>query len=128
MLFREDGAVLLQHRDDKPDLRASGKWVPPGGHRELGETIEECARREFLEETGYFCGTLEHSSTVTVLNDFDEGWPTQVVTVFRGSYDGVQSIRCFEGQELRFISREDTVTREMPCYILTVWDEMLDGE
>ena len=38
--------VLLQLRSD------DGKWGIPGGAMEPGETVEQCARREVLEETG----------------------------------------------------------------------------
>lgn len=33
-----------------------GEWALPGGHLELGESIESCARRELLEETGIDVG------------------------------------------------------------------------
>ncbi|MGY4645029.1 NUDIX hydrolase [Cellulomonas sp. URHB0016] len=38
--------VLLIHRRD------NGRWEPPGGVLELGETIEDAVRREVEEETG----------------------------------------------------------------------------
>ncbi|PYM15194.1 MAG: hypothetical protein DME18_04840, partial [Verrucomicrobia bacterium] len=58
VLLRDDHAALLQLRDNKPGLRAAGRWVFPGGHCQSGESIEDCARREFLEETDYVCGEL----------------------------------------------------------------------
>lgn len=42
--------VLLMKRGDGGDY--PGTWGFPGGHREDGETLEETARRETLEETG----------------------------------------------------------------------------
>ena len=54
-LLRDDGALLLQLRDDKPNLRHAGMWVPPGGHIDDDESIEQGTRREFLEETDYVC-------------------------------------------------------------------------
>jgi len=51
LIFDENGRVLLQHRYD-------GHWGIPGGAMELGETLEETARREVREETTLELGTL----------------------------------------------------------------------
>ncbi len=48
LLFR-DGKLLLGRRLSP---HGRGSWSPPGGKTEPGETDEECARRELLEETG----------------------------------------------------------------------------
>jgi len=42
-----DGQILLVRRAD------DDSWCLPGGRVEFGESIVECAEREFLEETGY---------------------------------------------------------------------------
>jgi ADP-ribose pyrophosphatase YjhB (NUDIX family) len=44
-LLRDDGALLLQLRDEKPNLRHAGMWVPPGGHIEADESVEQGTRR-----------------------------------------------------------------------------------
>ena len=52
-LFDERGRVLLEQRTD------DGTWCVPGGSMELGETPEEAARRECLEETGLLVKDLQ---------------------------------------------------------------------
>jgi 8-oxo-dGTP diphosphatase len=49
------GQVLLVRRGSPPNL---GAWSLPGGGQELGETAQEAARRELLEETALTVGPL----------------------------------------------------------------------
>lgn len=49
-VFDPDFERLLFIRHRKPPLE--GRWLPPGGHVDPGETPEEAALREVLEETG----------------------------------------------------------------------------
>jgi len=44
----KDGKVLLVKRGIEP---SKGLWAIPGGTLKLGETLQECAAREILEET-----------------------------------------------------------------------------
>lgn len=78
--------VLLGRRKTVHGL---GYWAFPGGHLEFGENIEDCARREVLEETGLqianlrygpytndiFDETQKHYVTLFVVADYISGAP-----------------------------------------------------
>jgi ADP-ribose pyrophosphatase YjhB (NUDIX family) len=59
-----------------------GTWALPGGSLDFGESFEECARRELLEETGLKAHNIHFLWACNTV--FDES--THYVTVFmRGS-------------------------------------------
>lgn len=61
---KRDGCTLMVHRNKKVNDIHEGKWNGLGGKLEAGETPEECAIREVLEESGLsihnlkLCGLL----------------------------------------------------------------------
>ena len=65
VLLRDDGAALLQHRDDISTISDPGLWVFPGGHLESGETPQDGAVREVEEET---CLSLSQPAPVNALS------------------------------------------------------------
>ena len=54
IIINDKNEILLGKRTD------NGYWDYPAGSMEIGESFEECARREVLEETGLTCGKLEY--------------------------------------------------------------------
>lgn len=53
VIVYDDGKILLQERKD------NSKWALHAGGIEVGEELEETARRELFEETGLKAGNLE---------------------------------------------------------------------
>jgi 8-oxo-dGTP diphosphatase len=73
VLFRK-GKVLLGQRHEDPEkasseLDGAGRWTMPGGKLDFGETFEEGAKREVLEETGI---NLKDVEVFCVNNDMIE--------------------------------------------------------
>lgn len=119
VLLNSANYALLQLRDKKPGLSASGLWVFPGGHTDSGEDIFSCAYREFLEETGYKC---DHLNWLMSIDDaFIDSLPV-LLHIFWDSYDENKSYICHEGQALEFISRNKASELKMPDYLIAIWD------
>ena len=70
VVLRPPHEVLLIRRGRAPML---GAWGLPGGAQEVGETAEEAARRELLEETGLVAGALKLAGNVDSIDRDAEG-------------------------------------------------------
>ncbi|MFH0979205.1 MAG: NUDIX hydrolase [Candidatus Woesearchaeota archaeon] len=82
VIVRKDGKVLMGLRKNS---HGESTWCCPGGHLEFVESIEDCARREVLEETGIkiknikfgpytndiFVKEKKHYVTLCVVSDYD---------------------------------------------------------
>lgn len=71
-----DGCILLGERIGS---HGAHTWATPGGHLELGESIEECAKRETLEETGLVVDSI---TKLGFTNDIFEKENKHYVTLF----------------------------------------------
>ena len=80
----KDGEFLLGKRKN---AHGEGSWALPGGHLEFNEELEECSKREVMEETGVSIknirfGTItndmfkeegKHYITIYMISDYDSG-------------------------------------------------------
>ncbi|MBU0929821.1 MAG: NUDIX domain-containing protein [Nanoarchaeota archaeon] len=80
----KDNKILFGKRKGS---HGSGTWCPPGGHLEFNESIEECAIREVMEETGIKIKNIKlksvtndlhknedkHYITLHIIADYDSG-------------------------------------------------------
>lgn len=97
LLLLDGDKVLMQLRDDKPEIFAPGVWAIPGGRVDEGEEPEAAVIREFLEETGYNASPKYFN---TYLYDFLGGNP--LTAFYYDEYDGESAIQCNEGQKMEF--------------------------
>jgi 8-oxo-dGTP diphosphatase len=78
VIIVRDNEVLLGKRKNS---HGTGSWCPPGGHLEFMETIENCARRETMEEVGV---TITNIQKPVFTEDFfteeDKHYLTALVT------------------------------------------------
>jgi ADP-ribose pyrophosphatase YjhB (NUDIX family) len=101
ILINNDKEILLQLRKD------NDCWGLAGGSLEIGETLEQAAKRELLEETGLMANKLELFNVYSGENFYykyphgDEVY--NVISAYVCSdYEGIMIREASEVKELRF--------------------------
>ena len=100
----KDKKILLGKRRG---AHGAGDWSLPGGHLEFGEEVEECSKRELLEETGLQALSLHRGPWVSDVIEGDKHYITLFVFVneFKGNLQLLEPDKCegwswFEGHAL----------------------------
>ena len=79
IIYNDKNQILFIKRKGK---HGDGEWSFPGGKLDFGESFEECARREVLEEVGIEISNPEY---VNVTNDLFPDYDLHFITVFMKS-------------------------------------------
>jgi len=108
------GRTLLLRRAIEPRY---GFWTYPGGFMEIDETVEECAAREALEETGV---TVTISGLVGVYSRPGPHGPGIVAIVFYGRVTAGRVSPGREALEARWFGAHDIPWDEL-AYDTTRW-------
>lgn len=103
ILLNSQDQILLHHRVDKD------WWGLPGGAMELGESLEQTARREVLEEVGLTCGKLKLFNVYSgeeLYYKYPSGNEVYNVTAtyICKDYTGTINVDKTEGRDARFFS------------------------
>ena len=77
-VVRRGEKILLVRRAKPPGI---GKWGFPGGHLELGETIQECAVRELKEELAIAADAVRILTAFDFITRDSAGNPTRHYTL-----------------------------------------------
>ncbi|GIO25863.1 NUDIX hydrolase [Ornithinibacillus bavariensis] len=121
-----NGRILLQQRKFP-----NGKWGIPGGLMELGESTEEVARRELLEETGLIAGELHLINVYSGKDHFikaENGDEFYVVTVayYTNEYSGILKVDQTESINFEFFYPHDFPENMVGSHF-TILQEYLKG-
>ena len=106
LVFDEQNRLLMQRRTE------NGMWGVPGGYMDLGEKIEDTARRETLEETGIKIGNIsliDVYSGPELFYEYTNGDQVFIVTAVYKSrdYSVYKNTHDDEVQEIGFFSIDE---------------------
>ena len=100
-ILRKEKRILICQR--KKNGRYGLRWEFPGGKLEPGESIDQCLRRELLEELSITIHSIEHIKTEAAF--YEDGGMFNVSYCFVSGFDGEPQNNVFE--QVRWVSLDE---------------------
>ncbi|KAA3450868.1 DNA mismatch repair protein MutT [Mesorhizobium sp. SARCC-RB16n] len=114
--------VLLVKRARSP---SQGLYAFPGGKVEAGETLEEAARRELLEETGLRATGLRPLRNIHI-DGRDDNHPVDYqLTVFGAAYAGGEAMASDDAETAAFYTLKEMALLPLIGSVFAVAEELL---
>ena len=105
-VIEDHGSFFLTRRHVGTHL--AGHWEFPGGKCEPGESLQDCLRRELMEELGATISMGEEIFTIT------HDYPDRRVELHFVECTLLNSPVALLGQEMRWVGRKDLKSLEFP--------------
>lgn len=109
-------SILFQLRDNNPFINEPNMWVLPGGNLESFELQIEGLIREIVEETNYILRNPKFLLNVHLSSNINR----RNLYFYFENYDGIQNIKCLEGQKMLFLNRNQIMNLIQPKYLKVV--------
>ena len=108
VILNDKGEILIDKRS--PSGLMGGLWEFPGGKIEKNETVEECIRREILEELGIEIEVKEH--LITIFHEYSEFSVTLIVHFCAYKGGEPKPIEC---EEIRWVTLAEIENFKFPA-------------
>jgi ADP-ribose pyrophosphatase YjhB (NUDIX family) len=119
------GEVLLVRRGRAP---SRGLYAFPGGRIEPGETVEEAARRELIEETGLAAGDLAVLAEVAIEGERDDCPVRYRLTVMTGTWVGGEAVAADDAEAAGWYGLDELEKLPITLSVLEIARELLGAD
>jgi ADP-ribose pyrophosphatase YjhB (NUDIX family) len=116
--------VLLVRRARPP---SQGLYAFPGGKVEAGETLEQAARRELLEETGLVARDLRPVETILIEGSSENHPVDYRLTVFGATYTGGEPVPADDAESAAFHTLAEMAAMPLADSVFTIAQELLSS-
>jgi A/G-specific adenine glycosylase len=120
VIRNDEGLILIDRRPAKGLL--GGLWEFPGGKVEVNETVEECIKREILEEIGIEIAVEDH--LITIDHAYTHFRVTLIVHHCRYLKGEPQPIEC---DEIRWVTLEEIDRFPFPKANINIIEALRQG-